>query len=148
MARLLKSDLSIKTDVFSFNVKVNSPVTVISGDSSTGKTLWFSLQKLRDVSSKTPFVFINAAILQSGMSFLDLLSKWHNRVVIVDNADIVVPRDIDVLQGIYNSDCQFVFLGRDIGRYVTDYNSVASLEEKRKGTFKLRYLSEGCLICQ
>lgn len=63
-----------------------------------------------------------------------------NKIIFVDNADIIVPDDIDIYRKISNSPNQFVFFGRDITRYDKNYDNWAELQEISKGKYRLTYV--------
>lgn len=139
MARLIKKDLSIQSKDFKFNFIVRDGITVVTGDSSTGKTLFFKLHRLKCLRYKnTNMLFIN---YENSVEFEKLMNSGvEGKIVLVDNADIIVYKTINMYRAIHNSNNQFIFFGRDIDRYDNGYKNVAILSEKSLGSFRLEYL--------
>ena len=139
MAKLIKDDLSIKNKIVSFDVKVRDGITIIGGDSATGKSLYFKEMQLHSQRYKDDsYVYINYT---NGKEFYRLLDdNVNDKIVFVDNADIVVSEDIDTYRKIRNIQDQFVFFGRDITRYDKNYDNWAEFVERKSGVFKLSYV--------
>ncbi len=137
MAKLLKSDLSIKTDFYTFNIRVRSGITIINGDSATGKSLFFeAFNKMEQDLRTRQYAFISSGTTEA---FCDIVRRLHLKIVFVDNADVVVPATPETLRLIHKSDCQFIFLGRDVQRYDVDYDNVAHIVELNRNIFTLDY---------
>lgn len=139
MAKLIKQDLSIKNKIASFNIKVRDSITVIGGDSSSGKTLFYKEKQLYSMRYKdNSTIFINYLNKQDFKRIFE--ENVENKIIFVDNADIVVPRDIEIFRKIFYSSNQFVFFGRDVTRYDKNYDNWAELKEISLGKFKLEYV--------
>ncbi len=139
MARLINSDLGITNKIADFDVKVRDGITVIGGNSATGKTLFFKEKQLYSQRHKDDsYIFINYGNKQDFDRII--AENPENKIIFIDNADIVVPSDINVYRAIRNSSCQFIFFGRDITRYDKNYDNWAELKESKNGRFKLSYV--------
>lgn len=139
MAKLIEKDLSIKNKIANFDIKVRDGITVIGGDSSTGKTLFFKERQLESQRhNDTHYVFINYANKDDFCRILD--SNVNDKIIFIDNADIVVPVDLDVYRKINKSPNQFVFFGRDVTRYDKNYDNWAELKQGKKGYFRLEFV--------
>ena len=139
MARLIKSDLSISNKIADFDVKVRDGVTIVGGNSATGKTLFFKEKQLHSQRhNDDSYIFINYGNKQEFNRII--AENPANKIIFVDNADIIVPHDISVYRAIRNSSCQFIFFGRDITRYDKNYDNWAELKEGKAGKFKLSYV--------
>jgi hypothetical protein len=97
-----------------YDLKIRAPLTVVYGDSGTGKSLLCSLVKLCNtqlyLEGKDPQVlFLN---ISEGLNLLN--EDPLNKLVIVDNADILLPRSEEFCMRFTQS-----FLrGRPKGRYL------------------------------
>ena len=142
MSKLIKSDLSFKSKNFNFHFIVRDGITIVTGDSSTGKTLFFKLHRLKCLRYKNnDMIFIN---YDNGAELEKLMSDGlNNKIVFVDNADIIVSKTVNMYRSIHDSNNQFIFFGRDIDRYDKGYDNVAFLTEKNRGNFVLEYLIRG-----
>ena len=141
MAQLLVQDLSIANKLVTFDIKVRDGITVIAGDSATGKTLFFKEKQLycQRYNDKS-IIFINYTNKED---FIRVLTDdTSNKVVFVDNADIVVPRDIKIYRAIAASNNQFVFFGRDISRYDKGFDNWTEFKDISSNKFRLVYLMD------
>ena len=106
MSRIILEDLSFKSDVFSVKVIVRSGITVIGGDSSTFKTYYYDLMRRETaISNDTRFHFMNYYYNDA-----DRLIKGdiQNKIVFIDNADIIIPRDVRIKDMIADSNNQYI----------------------------------------
>ena len=125
MSRIILEDLSFKSDVFSVKVIVRSGITVIGGDSSTFKTYYYDLMRRETaISNDTRFHFMNYYYNDA-----DRLIKGdiQNKIVFIDNADIIIPRDVRIKDMIADSNNQYIIFGRDVGRYTYSLDDLAEL---------------------
>ena len=138
MSRIILEDLSFKSDVFSVKVIVRSGITVIGGDSSTFKTYYYDLMRRETaISNDTRFHFMNYYYNDS-----DRLIKGdiQNKIVFIDNADIIIPRDVRIKDMIADSNNQYIIFGRDVGRYTYSLDDLAELIQVNSKLVELSYV--------
>ena len=137
MSRIILEDLSFKSDVFSVKVIVRSGITVIGGDSSTFKTYYYDLMRRETaISNDTRFHFMNY------YNDADRLIKGdiQNKIVFIDNADIIIPRDVRIKDMIADSNNQYIIFGRDVGRYTYSLDDLAELIQVNSKLVELSYV--------
>ena len=138
MAKIILKDISYRSDEFSVQAIVRRGITVIGGDSSTFKSYYYALmQNEALISNDDRFVFMNYAYkdikkLTSG--------EIHDKVVFIDNADIIIPEDKRIRDFFANSDNQYVILGRDVGRYSYSLDDWAVLIQRGSSVVELSYV--------
>lgn len=138
MSRIILEDLSFKSDVFSVKVIVRSGITVIGGDSSTFKTYYYDLMRRETaISNDTRFHFMNYYYNDA-----DRLIKGdiQNKIVFIDNADIIIPRDVRIKDMIADSNNQYIIFGRDVGRYTYSLDDLAELIQVNSKLVELSYV--------
>ena len=87
MATKLIDRIAFDYGKFKFNMLVDTPITIIGGDSSSGKTLFCdSLSSYSRIKWPNTFGFLNYR--SEEVSFT--LRKFRNKVVVIDNADIIL----------------------------------------------------------
>lgn len=137
MAKLMVSNIKLSGNI-TFSLNLKSGLTLIAGDSSTGKTMFYQkyMKKCRLENNKN-VVFINNDILSSGISLKALLNV-SNKLIIIDNADLLI--DIDMARQIYNDGSnQYIIFGRDIGRYIVGKENIAEFKQVGN-TIELKYI--------
>lgn len=115
MARIIAKDLSFNSDEFSVKVEVRSGITVIGGDSSTFRTYYYSLMlNEAAISNDERFVFMNYLY-----NDIDRIKNGEiqNKIVFIDNADLIIPKDVRIKDMLAESNNQYIIFGRDVGRY-------------------------------
>lgn len=138
MARIIIKDLSFKSDTFSVKFIVRSGITVIGGDSSTFKTYYYDLMRRETViSNDTRFHFMNYYY-----NDVDRLIKGEiqDKIVFIDNADIIIPRDVRIKDMIAASNNQYIIFGRDVGRYTYSLDDLAELIQVNSKLVELSYV--------
>ena len=128
MARIIAKDLSFNSDKFSVKVEVRSGITVIGGDSSTFRTYYYSLMlNEAAISNDERFVFMNYLY-----NDIDRIKNGEiqNKIVFIDNADLIIPKDVRIKDMLAESNNQYIILGRDVGRYSYSLDDWAKLVQK------------------
>lgn len=139
MAKMIRKNLSFTGEFVSYSFIVRKGLTVVSGDSSTGKTLFFKLKQLeaQDEGSKQ-YKFINYNNADELQGIIE--GTIHDKIVFIDNADVIIPDEVDCINLFKNSTNQFVVFGRRIARYDVNYDNWAKLVEEEKGKIELKYI--------
>lgn len=140
MAVLLKDRINFKHGGFEFDIKLREGITIILGDSATGKSLFYkNLETIVIAEDLKGFRLLNykSKILVDVVSVL----SESNKIIVVDNADILL-KGIPYLNRIFKqSKSQFIIFGRQGGWYnINKYNCAHMYESNRK--FQLQYLFE------
>ena len=135
MAKKLIDLIQFDTGKYTFNFKLNGAITVICGDSSTGKTLFYNKLMYEALSKNNEqYKFINF----KDKANIDLfLNNFKNKVIIIDNADILI--DINLSNKIYRDRSnQYILMGRRVDRYNAGRDVAIIRENSQK--FTLRYI--------
>ncbi len=138
MARIIAKDLSFNSDEFSVKVEVRSGITVIGGDSSTFRTYYYSLMlNEAAISNDERFVFMNYLY-----NDIDRIKNGEiqNKIVFIDNADLIIPKDVRIKDMLAESNNQYIILGRDVGRYSYSLDDWAKLVQKSPNLVELSYI--------
>lgn len=138
MARIIAKDLSFNSDEFSVKVEVRSGITVIGGDSSTFRTYYYSLMlNEAAISNDERFVFMNYLY-----NDIDRIKNGEiqNKIVFIDNADLIIPKDVRIKDMLAESNNQYIILGRDVGRYSYTLDDWAELVQKSPNLVELSYI--------
>ncbi len=138
MARIIAKDLSFNSDEFSVKVEVRSGITVIGGDSSTFRTYYYSLMlNEAAISNDERFVFMNYLY-----NDIDRIKNGEiqNKIVFIDNADLIIPKDVRIKYMLAESNNQYIILGRDVGRYSYSLDDWAELVQKSPNLVELSYI--------
>lgn len=136
MPRLIKDRITVSDGRIYFDFKLREPITLVDGDSATGKTLFFKMyQKEVALEHIDDVLFLN---LSSANTAEPLIKLTKNKLIIIDNADIVLTDKLalSLRKDKYN---QYIIFGRDIERYGVDRRSIASLSEYTLGHIELEY---------
>jgi len=138
MAKIILSDLSFKSDTFSVKAIVRSGITVIGGDSSTFKTYYYDLMRRETaISNDTRFHFMNYYYNDADRL---IHGEIQNKIVFIDNADIIIPRDVRIKDMIAASNNQYIILGRDVERYTYSLDDLAELIQVNSKLVELSYV--------
>lgn len=135
MAKKLIDAIQFNTGKYNFNFELNGAITVICGDSATGKTLFYNKLMYEALSKNNEqYKFINF----KDKANIDLfLNNFKNKVIIIDNADILID---GVLSSKIRKDKsnQYILMGRRVSRYRIG-RDVAIIRENNR-MFTLRYI--------
>ena len=133
MARLIKKKIAFSRGKYKFNIELKSPITIILGNSSTGKTLFYNMLNEYSIDkSIESFTFINGL---KNKGEVEALLSIPNRINIIDNADIILNKPLSFYE---KSNNQYIILGRMIEKYSLRNESIAVMVNKGN-TFKLMY---------
>lgn len=147
MAKLLKDKIQFKSGKFYFDIHFYSGFTLISGDSATGKTLFFnSLRQLVIADNMKGYLFVNHKDLVDVNPIESVLQKIKRNtgsVILIDDGDVV-------LKGLQNPwelisqdmDNQYIVFGRNIDYFNITSTNYAELVEDNK-QFRLDYIYKG-----
>lgn len=134
MPKLIKDRITISDGRISFDFKLREPITLVQGDSATGKTLFYKLMQMISINDNN-IIFINIdKIKETDM----ILKSAKNKLIIIDNADIVLTdkQAKSIREDKYN---QYIIFGRDTERYYLGNRNLASLYESKPRHINLEY---------
>lgn len=113
-------------------------ITLVSGNSGTGKTLIFELLNDIQMKDKDKYTCINKALLnQTKMRLSTFIKKATGKLIVIDNADIILT---DTDKKIINSDnkhAYLLFARNQQGLNITE-NSLTELHDDGR-TISLKY---------
>lgn len=138
MARIIAKDLSFNSDEFSVKVEVRSGITVIGGDSSTFRTYYYSLMlNEAAISNDERFVFMNYLY-----NDIDRIKNGEiqNKIVFIDNADLIIPKDVRIKDMLAESNNQYIIFGRDVGRYTYSLDDWAKFVSRDNNLVEMSYV--------
>ena len=141
MAILLMSHLSVDTGLVKYELDLREPIVIIGGDSGVGKT--YLLHQIKDEQTAELDSYRNNIICIDYSRKNDVindLNKANNQLIIIDNADIILPN-----AGIYSglrfkedNKNQYLIFSRcgtqygstetGLGEFICDDNNVVTIE--------------------
>lgn len=79
-----------------FDIELRTPVVAVGGDSGTGKTLFFkALTDRQRAGFQRDVVLADYAVLNNQFTLLELIKRTENKLIVIDNADILMVGDVD-----------------------------------------------------
>lgn len=137
MATKLIDRIAFDYGKFKFNMLVDNPITIIGGDSSSGKTLFCdSLSSYSRIKWPNTFSFLNYR--SEEVSFT--LRKFRNKVVVIDNADVILS-DEDIKYIIRERRNQYIIISEFSWKFSVDPKAISVMYEPKKACLELLYLS-------
>jgi hypothetical protein len=106
---MIYDHIKIESKPFLFDLSFKSDITIIGGDSGTGKTfLYYLLEALRtrkEYENIILYDYKNSDMLSDG------LQNHHNKLIVIDNADIILNDNHRCLLST-SRDNQYLIFGR------------------------------------
>lgn len=138
MAKLIKNRITFESGGYRFDFEFRYGITVVFGDSGSGKSLFYrKLSSLVLAKGFTDYRLLNYKSLLTS-SILNTLTE-NGKVIVIDNADIVLKDIVDVQNLLRESSSQFIIMGRRTDWYnAHSYNCANVIEENKE--YKLLYL--------
>lgn len=126
---LIVKKLRIKVDKIDFNLVFHTRITLIQGNSGTGKTyLYNALVNKYLLESDSDIICMNYLDAKKG-TIKNILNTVKNKLIIIDNADIALDEE-DKWQITCDFDNQYVLFLRNFGCLKPVPSSFAELEVK------------------
>lgn len=135
MPKLIKDRITILDGRISFDFKLREPITLVQGDSATGKTWFYNLYQKCAFDDNT-VLFIN---WKDKNTVETLLKNAKDKLIVIDNADIVLPDSL-ALSFRKNKYNQYILFGMDTEKYGLGNRNIASLYEVSPGKIELEYM--------
>lgn len=136
MAKKLIDVIQFNTGKYNFDFKLNGAITVICGDSSTGKTLFCNkLEYDAYLKGSKQYKCIN---FKDKDDVDEIISRCRGKVIVIDNADILI--DSKLSKKIYRDRSnQYILMGHRVDRYNAGRKGIAIIMENNRN-FTLRYI--------
>lgn len=126
---MIYKNLTFKVEPFSYDLLFDDRITLVGGDSGTGKTVIYEM--LEDLRLTEQYKKIKLFNYRSD-NLLETLKQCRNKLIVIDNADILVDDDI---RRFINFECsnQYMLFSRNCdGLNVSDKSfKVLKLENNR-----------------
>ena len=137
-------DLKYNILGYSYNLKFAPRITLIGGNSGTGKTVLFKYFKaIEDGSNNSNIIALNASrvksLKKSGVDIANLITKTKNKLVVIDNADLILTESVTKAI-FFNQDNQYILFGRTCNGLCLDENEIAELEINDKNEIVTNYI--------
>lgn len=126
---MIYKNISFKAEPFSYDLIFDDRITLVGGDSGTGKTVLYEM--LEDLRLTDQYRAIKLFNYKSD-NFLETLKQCRNHFVVIDNADILIEDDIRNFINFELSNQYMLFLRNCDGLNVSDKSfKVLKLENNR-----------------
>lgn len=137
--RLLLTEYKTRDNNVQFDLQFNDRLTLIDGESGVGKTMLFKAIERDTLLAKTNIICLNFDDIPSG-NIEHTLASVKNKIVVIDNADIVLSLSQRV-QISLDKDNQYIIFTHSTDGYKPSRGSIAELVVKNgKGRLVYRLL--------
>lgn len=114
---MIFKNITFKAEPFSYDLLFDDRITLVGGDSGTGKTVLYEM--LEDLRLTDPYKAIKLFNYKSD-DFKETLKQCKNTFVVVDNADILIDDDVRRFINFEFSNQYMLFLRNCDGLNVSD----------------------------
>lgn len=126
---MIYSNIVFKADPFSYDLVFDDRITLVGGDSGTGKTVLYEM--LEDLRLTDEYKMIKLFNYKSD-NLLELIKKCRDNFIVIDNADILINNDIRRFINFEFSNQYMLFLRNCDGLNVSDKSfKVMKLDNNR-----------------
>ena len=123
---MIYEDIKFKADPFTYDLQFRDRVTLVGGDSGTGKTIIYNmLEDLRLTEEYNAIRLFN----YKTVDLLENLKRCRNNFIVIDNADILITDEIRRFINFEFSNQYMLFLRNCDGLNLSD-NSFTELHVK------------------
>lgn len=127
--QMIYKNITFKADPFSYDLVFDDRVTLVGGDSSTGKTVLYEM--LEDLRLTDDYRAIKLFNYKSD-NILESIMNCRDSFIVIDNADILIDDDIRRFINFEFSNQYMLFLRNCDGLNVSDKSfKVLKLEDNR-----------------
>lgn len=127
--QMVYKNITFKADPFSYDLVFDDRITLVGGDSGTGKTVMYEM--LEDLRLTDDYKAIKLFNYKSD-NFLESVKKCRDSFIVIDNADILIDDDIRRFINFEFSNQYMLFLRNCDGLNVSDKSfRVLKLEDNR-----------------
>ena len=126
---MVYKNITFKADPFSYDLVFDDRITLVGGDSGTGKTVMYEM--LEDLRLTDDYKAIKLFNHKSD-NFLESVKKCRDSFIVIDNADILIDDDIRRFINFEFSNQYMLFLRNCDGLNVSDKSfKVLKLDQNR-----------------
>jgi len=126
---MIYKNITFKADPFSYDLVFDDRITLVGGDSGTGKTVLYEI--LEDLRLTNEYKAIKLFNYKSD-EFLEAMKRCRNNFIVIDNADILINDDIRTFINFEFSNQYMLFLRNCDGLNVSDKSfKVLKLDNNR-----------------
>lgn len=114
---MIYKNITFKADPFSYDLVFDDRITLVGGDSGTGKTVLYEI--LEDLRLTNEYKAIKLFNYKSD-EFLETMKRCRDNFIVIDNADILINDDIRKFINFEFSNQYMLFLRNCDGLNVSD----------------------------
>ena len=127
--RMIYKNITFKADPFSYDLVFDDRITLVGGDSGTGKTVLYEI--LEDLRLTDQYKAIKMFNYKSD-NLLEAVKQCKDNFIVIDNADILINDEIRRFINFEFSNQYMLFLRNSDGLNVSDKSfKVLKLEDNR-----------------
>ena len=115
--QMVYDEIKFKADPFSYDLKFDDRITLVGGDSGTGKTVLYGM--LEDLRMTEEYRSIKLFNYKTD-GFFGQLTQCKNRFIVIDNADILIDDEVRRFINFEFSNQYMLFLRNCDGLNVSD----------------------------
>ena len=126
---MIYKNITFKADPFSYNLEFDDRITLVGGDSGTGKTVLYEM--LEDLRLTDEYKAIKLFNYKSD-ELLESMKQCRSRFIVIDNADILIDDEVRRFINFEFSNQYMLFLRNCDGLNVSDKSfKVLKLDNNR-----------------
>lgn len=114
---MIYKNITFKADPFSYDLEFDDRITLVGGDSGTGKTVLYEM--LEDIRLTEEYNAIKLFNYKSD-NFLEAVKRCKNSFIVIDNADYLINDDVRKFINFELSNQYMLFLQNCDGLNVSD----------------------------
>ena len=127
--QMIYKNITFKADPFSYDLMFDDRITLVGGDSGTGKTVLYEI--LEDLRFTDEYKAIKLFNYKSD-NLLETIKQCRDSFIVIDNADILIDDDIRRFINFESSNQYMLFLRNCDGLNVSDMSfKVLKIEDNR-----------------
>ena len=115
--RMIYKSITFKADPFLYDLELDDRITLVGGDSGTGKTVLYEM--LEDIRLTEEYNAIKLFNYKSD-NFLEAVKRCKNSFIVIDNADYLINDDVRKFINFELSNQYMLFLRNCDGLNVSD----------------------------
>lgn len=127
--QMIYKNITFKADPFSYNLEFDDRITLVGGDSGSGKTVLYEM--LEDIRLTDDYKAIKLFNYKSD-NFLESIKQCRDSFIVIDNADILINDEVRKFIDFEFSNQYMLFLRNCDGLNVSDKSfKVMKIENNR-----------------
>ena len=126
---MIYKNITFKADPFSYNLEFDDRITLVGGDSGTGKTVLYEI--LEDIRLTDEYKAIKMFNYKSD-NFMESIKQCRDSFIVIDNADFLINDEVRQFINFESSNQYMLFLRNCDGLNVSDKSfKVLKLDNNR-----------------